>query len=96
MSPVPKNKTESSRDVEQALISVAGAVKKENVTSEDIKKLGQQIRTDKDAQSAVSSITQSMGHQKLKIKYCPVDGKRFAGTVLDCPDHHVELRWVDE
>ncbi len=94
--PLAQSKTESGKDVESALISVAGAVKGAPLTSHDLKKLNQQMREDKDAQSAVSTITQSMSGKFHTIKYCPQDGKRFAGSVKLCPDHNVELRWVDE
>ncbi len=94
--PIAKNQTESDKDVESALISIAGALKGETLSSEDLKKLNKQLRVDKDAQSAVSTITQSISGKAHTIKYCPQDGKRFAGSVKLCPDHKIELRWLDE
>lgn len=91
-----KSQQETSQDVESALKTVAGAVKGSPLTDDDVKKLNKQIRQDKEAQSAVSTITNTMGGQARTIKYCPIDGKRFAATVQTCPDHGVELRWVDE
>jgi hypothetical protein len=83
-------------ETESALKSVAGAVKGSPLTDSDLKKLNKQMREDKDAQSAVSTITNSMSGKEYTIKYCPKDGKRFAGSVQVCPEHNVELRWVDE
>ncbi len=89
-------KTDANAEMESALKSVAGAVKGSPLTDADLKKLNKQMREDKDAQSAVSTITGAMSGKEHTIKYCPKDGKRFAGSVQICPDHNVELRWVDE
>jgi hypothetical protein len=91
-----KSSSESPEDVEKALRTVATGIKGKTISDEEFKKLSKQIREDKDTQDALSTVTQSMTSSKINIKYCPVDGKRFAGTVETCPDHHVELKWVDE
>jgi hypothetical protein len=91
-----KSSSESPEDVAQALRTVATGIKGKPMSDEEFKKLSKQIREDKDTQNALSTVTQSMTSSKVNIKYCPVDGKRFSGTVKMCPDHQVELKWVDE
>ena len=83
------------KEAESSLTSVAGALAGKKLSPEDIKKLEKQIATDKDAQSAVKSIGNSMQGQAM-VKYCPVDGQRYSAHLTICPDHGVELKSLDE
>lgn len=87
---------DSARKVNQEnledLRTVAGAMAGKAITDDDLKKLNQQLKTDKDAQSAVSTLTNTLSGTKKVIKYCPVCGERFAASVKTCPTHNVELK----
>ena len=92
--PVQKNAADQ-KEAESSLTSVAGALAGKKLSPEDVKKLEKQIATNKDAQSAVKSIGNSMqGH--APVKYCPVDGQRYSARLTICPEHGVELKSLDE
>lgn len=72
-----------------------GAVSGQDVTEQDLKNLAQQVQKDKEAQSAVESISGAFDPSRPKIKYCPVCGKRYRFTFEECPVHHVPLKILD-
>jgi len=86
---------EPREDVQEALSAVAGALRGKPLTKEEIKGLEKQLKTDVEAQTAVQAITQSVGGNQPSVKYCPLDGKRYAPNLLTCPEHNVELEFVD-
>lgn len=80
----------------EAMRSIAGAVSGKQLNDQEFKDLAQQVQKDPQAQSAVGAITGSLGGETVRVKYCPVDGQRFSSRIKECPDHHVELKYVDE
>jgi hypothetical protein len=82
---------ESGRDVADAVGQVAGALSGQDLTDEQKKKLVNDIRKDKEAQSALRSIAGAMDIKQAAVKYCPVDGKRFSPDHDICPVHKVKL-----
>ncbi len=87
---------ESAKEAQSALGSVAGAVVGRELTNEEQRRLEQQIKTDPEAQKAVEAITNTMSNPAKVIKYCPVDGKRFASSLQECPEHKVLLKVVGQ
>ena len=87
--------SEGQQDEISALQSVAGAISGKPVTQEEMKNLAQDLRKDKNAQSAVRAITDSMNPSKNVVKYCPVDGARFSAKFTTCPIHGVVLKEVE-
>jgi len=79
-----------------ALSSIAGAVSGKNITQNELKTLGRQLRKDPEAQSAVKAITDSLNGGKRIIKYCPVGGERYAPNMTVCPAHNVKLEMLNE
>jgi hypothetical protein len=79
-----------------AMQEVVGSVTGQKTSEADLHKLGQQIRNDKDAQSAVESITGAMNDSASQIKYCPVDGERYSAQFSVCPKHNVPLKNLEE
>ena len=59
------------------------------------KKISQDIQKDKQAQSAIESVTEAMSSNRSAVHYCPVDGERFSPRVKVCPTHHVLLKEVE-
>lgn len=82
---------EIRQETETAVKNVIEAVSGQEV---DPKQLQEQIRTDKEAQKALQSISNTMTGEGLVIKYCPVDGKRFSGKFTRCPEHGVLLKEI--
>lgn len=87
---------ETPQEAQSALRSVAGSIAGKPLTQEDLRKLEQQMKNNPEAKSAVETISQSLGSQQIKVKYCPIDGKRFSLKIEMCPDHNVRLKFVDE
>ena len=85
---------ESREDVEKILSTVAGALSGKTLSEEELHNLEKQIRTDKEAQTAVQQITDSVGGKAPIVKYCPVTGQRYAGHLKICPEHRVPLEVV--
>jgi len=85
---------ENTEDVREVLSAVAGALSGKKLSKEEIRNLEKQIRTDKEAQSAIQVITDSVGGKILQVKYCPVTGKRYASHIEICPEHQIQLEVV--
>ena len=88
----PANNEEEAR---QSLRSVAGAIRGKPLTDEEVKVLSRELKNDPQARSAVEAITGSMSQKQQAVKYCPVDGKRYASYLKECPQHHVPLKEPD-
>ena len=58
--------------------------------------LSKNIQKDKQAQSAIESVTGAMISNRVPVYYCPVDGERFSPRVKICPTHHAPLKEVEE
>ena len=90
------SKDETPEDVGEVLSAVAGAISGKTLSEDELKNLEHQIRTDEDAQSAITSITDSMGGNQPSVKYCPRTGKRYAAHLELCPEHQIELKIVGQ
>ena len=90
-----KSGQESKDDIETALGSVAAAMSQKQLSDKELKQLAKDLRKDKEAQSAVEAIGQSIQPNQMKIKYCPVGGERYASSLSVCPVHKIELKFVD-
>lgn len=79
-----------------ALGTVVGAISGQNVDQEQLHKTVREIRRDPEARQAVEAMTRSMGGTDVKVKYCPVDGKRYSPSLKICPEHGIELKPLEE
>ena len=64
--------------------------------SSHLTELSKNIQKDKQAQSAIESVTGAMISSRTAVHYCPVDGERFSPRVKICPTHNVPLKEVEE
>lgn len=87
--------SESRDDQESALLAVVGAVSDKELSEKDLRKLLKDIKNDEEAQSAINVVADSISNQQKQIKYCPVTGKRYSASINTCPEHNVELKWVE-
>ena len=92
----PQAPRESQKEVGSAMGAVVGSVTGKETSEEDLRKLDQQIRHDKKAQSAVESIAGAMSDPAAAGKYCPVDGERYSAKFEKCPKHDVLLKNIEE
>ena len=90
----PKAKTESRKDVEKALGTITEAISGKNLSEKELRNLARDIRTNKEARSAIESITGAVGGKETSIMYCPLTGKRYAPRLTECPEHGVALKEV--
>lgn len=77
-----------------ALKKVGEALTGEPITDAKMKEMQKQLK-DKEAQSAVQTITDSLKNQQPSIKYCPSTGNRYAGHLKEAPDCDVPLEWLN-
>ncbi len=91
----PRSETETNSEVKKAIGLVAGALSGQSMSDDEVDVLVGQLRTDEQAQTAVQSITDSFKPENVQVKYCPIDGERYAPRIIQCPIHHVDLRFVD-
>lgn len=82
----------NSKETLSAVGKVADALTGQSLTDDQKKKLTNDIQKDKQVQSALKSISDSMDLKKAEVKYCPVDGQRFSVNQTICPIHHVPLK----
>lgn len=88
------SRQESPVDDASAMLQVGAALSGKELTEEQLRKLHLQMK-DKEAQSAVESITQSLSNQSLSIKYCPSTGKRYSAHLETAPDCDQPLEWLE-
>lgn len=91
-----KETKETTQEIESALSSVSEAISGQPLTDEQRKSLIRDLKNNKEAQSAVQAITDSMSGQKVKIKYSPVTGKRYAPNMEYDPETGVKLLELDQ
>ena len=87
---------QDKQQAQSALKAVAGAIAGQNVSPQQMQHLTTSLQKDKDAQTAVQAITGSMEGDTGAVKYCPIDGKRYAPHVKVCPVHGVPLKTLEE
>ena len=95
-APNLRGQEESPKEVGKAMGAVVGAVTGKETSEQDLRKLEHQIRHDKEAQSAVESITGALSDPSSAGKYCPVDGERYSSKFEKCPNHGVLLKNIEE
>ena len=83
-----------SRKQMDALKSAAKTLSGHEVTDDDIYRLADELKNNAENRSAAASVTDALTHRPV-IYYCPVDGKRFAASVKECPQHHVKLELLE-
>ncbi len=86
----------TTQETNSALQAVAGSLKGEPVSKEELRHLSQQMRKDKETQTAVQSVTEAITGKNVSVKYCPVDGKRYSAQLQYCPEHRVLLKNIEE
>ena len=91
-----QSESETRKEAQEALAAVAGALSGKTLNEEDLRHLEKQIREDKEAQTAIQAITESVGGKPPIVKYCPITGQRYASYMEECPEHHVPLKVVDQ
>ena len=84
-------KAQNTEEMDTALEAVAEAMAGKELSQEDIKNLRKEIQTNPEARDAVKKITDSL-QEPAAVKYCPVDGQRYAPHLKLCPAHKVELK----
>ncbi len=93
--PKPVASHETHRDVQKALGSITEAISGKTLSDKELKKLSKDLRTDKEARSAIKVITDTMSGRR-RVKYCPVTGRRYAPNLTVCPEHGVPLKDVSD
>lgn len=86
----------TGREARRAVVSITAAASGRPLTEKDFHHLERQIKTDPQAKTAVENITDALSGKHVNIKYCPVDGKRYAARLKVCPEHDVELKFLEE
>jgi hypothetical protein len=86
---------ETRQDEVKALKSVAEAISGQELSDKDMRQLSNQIQKDEKAQSAIRAVTGALGGQKVVVKYCPNDGKRYSAHLEYCPDGKTPLKIVE-
>ena len=94
--PNNSQQAESSYEAESAMNAVVGAVAGNEAGPVDVRQLEKQLRNDKEAQSAVESITGAISDSSIMGKYCPIDGERYSSKFEKCPKHNVLLKNIEE
>ena len=87
---------ESPQEIEAAMESVVSAISGQDISKKDLRDLSKEIRNDKEAQSAVQSIKDSILPSEVRVKYCPVCGKRYSPKFEKCSECHVILKDVSD
>jgi len=83
---------ETTQETLDAVGQVAGALSGKELTEAEKRRIVQDLKNDKEAQSAMKSISGALEVRQIGIKYCPVDGKRFGIEVEECPVHKIKLK----
>lgn len=84
-------------DSRRALVAMTEAVTGRTLTEEETRRLEQQIKTDKEARTAIQSIAEAMaGQEGARGKYCPSGGEHYAPHLAICPVHKVPLKTTEE
>lgn len=90
-----KHQLEYLNESQEAIGTIAEAVTGRPMTEEEKKALGDQLRRDPDAQSAVESIANSIS-EPVRMKYSPSTGKRYAPHLEYDPETGAQLLWLDD
>ena len=91
-----KQNDQSLQETRSALKAITGSLSGQTMDDQKMKRVAEQIQKDPEAQSAVKTITDSMRSEKVKVKFCPVDGERFSPKMNFCPVHKVELKTIND
>lgn len=86
-----KKYKEGQKEVVDSIEKVTGALSGQDIRREDLENLSRQIKKDEDTRSAVQKVTGAVSGQEIKVKYCPLDGKRYSADLEFCPGTGVKL-----
>jgi len=86
----------ANREAHDVLSSVAEAISGKELSDQELRDLEKQMRTDKETQTAIQVITESISGADTLVKYCPVTGRRYAPHFDECPEHHITLEVVSD
>ncbi len=92
----PRSQKQGNVPADETFSSIAGALSGKSLTPEQMRDLKKQIKTDKEAQTAIETIGHSLSGEQASPKYCPVDGQRYAPHMEVCPIHQVALKPVEQ
>lgn len=92
---VLENQNEDPEGVVTAFESVVESYVGQNITPEQAERVVQQLKTDKEAQSAVIAIKDGLDPSKVRVKYSPATGKRYSASMEFCPETGVKLLPVE-
>lgn len=87
---------ETQKDITTALGTMGGALTGKELSEKELSQIAKQIRKDKEAESAVKAITESVSGKQIQVKYCPICGQRFDPSVEICPVHNVNLEFLEK
>ena len=90
-----RHSLETGGDGRRALVSMTEALAGRALSEEEIRHLEQQIKTDKEAQTAIQSIADAVVGQQARAKYCPAGGEHYAPHLAVCPLHKVPLKTME-
>lgn len=85
----------SQKEMDEAIKAAAQAVSGKELNEKELKDLKNQLKTDKEAQSAVQSISESLDPSRAKVKYSPLTGKRYAPHLEYEPGTGVKLEVLE-
>jgi hypothetical protein len=89
------NEDEDLVEAVTAWETVGEAITGQEMTPDELEALAQDLRKDKDAQSALESISTALDPQKIRVKYSPATGKRYSADMEFCPETGVKLLPVE-
>jgi hypothetical protein len=94
----PKNgqDRQTTQETLDAVGSVTGALTGKELSEEEKRKMVRDLKNDKEAQSAMRSISGALDVKQTGIKYCPIDGQRFSADMEICPVHKVKLKELSD
>jgi len=82
-------------DLRKTVGTIAEGVSGKKLSPEEMKQLERDLMKNPEAQKAIETMGNSWIGAK-QIKYCPVDGERYAPNIELCPTHNVILKTLDE
>jgi len=85
----------NNKDIDQVIESIGGSLSGKELSEDDIKRIKKQLRNDPEAQSAVQAVSEGLDKNRIRIKFCPLTGKRYGPNFKLCPEHNVDLQWVE-
>jgi len=86
----------SLKDNQEAVEAIVEAITGKELSDSEKADLMKQLQKDKEAQSAIQAIADSLDSTKSRIKYSPATGKRYSPDLEVDPETGVKLEWVQQ